>query len=208
MKYSNVKLYTAGPFFSRLQRSHYEAVVKSIEKYCTTYSVIRDGIICPPTADADTQEKAFSINAQRIEECSGMVAILDYLGVELYTRIDKSKVKNTDSKILIDDSKSYQGQTLEDAIEDADYVKKINIADSGTLWECGASYMAHKPVVGLMLGNQNLNLMLARGMVSIARSFNELDEILKKLVPALSNESILPEVLIELRTKMWSGEII
>ena len=52
--------------------------------------------------------------------------------------------------------------------------------DVGTLWEMGYAYSIHKPIIGYAetLGDKPFNLMLAESCNSVAKSLNELSDIL------------------------------
>ena len=191
-------IYVAGPFFNPEQKKLYEDTVSLVEKYCNAYNVLRDGIFCPPNADIATQQKAFDINANKIEECDALVAILDYVGVNLLTKIP-ADYRNSSDFLM----KQYEDHMAPDpessGLGTLGYYRQIHLPDTGTVWEMGAAYMSRKPVIGLMTSKQKVNLMLARGTVCIANSFEQLHRVLPILVPALDDENKLPSAIIELR---------
>jgi nucleoside 2-deoxyribosyltransferase len=206
--------YVAGPFFNKDQSAHYDAVVSAVEDHCRAYSVTRDGVVCPPTADQTQQDKAFSINAQKIEDCHFMVAILDYFGVDLRVTVEDgntSKVKMGED--LVEVSRAGKGTLASKAATTGRHgltaiLKPIALPDAGTVWEMGACYMCHKPVIGVLLGKQNVNLMLARGTIAISRSFDDLHDILDQLVPAIEEGKNLPAVIAKIKSQQWAGEIV
>ena len=176
------------PFFNPLQRWYYEETVNVVERHMKAYSVTRDGVVCPPTAPPEQQEQSFHLNAQKVEGCEAMVAILDYLGVDLVVQ----KQRTTEEGV---------------ALPEMDYIP-IMLPDSGTVWEMGAAYIIGKPVIGLLVTPAKLNLMLARGTVSTAGSLKELDEQLGMIVPVLNNVEEYAKVVVELKSKQWEGEIV
>lgn len=156
------KIYLAGPFFNPEQ----VALIRELEKIISPYqsfSPSRDGKVCPPNASNDIRRDVFMININEIMQCNLIVAVMEWVGDELY-QLPYSKVQDTKNCSDFEDN-----------------CKQVSIPDSGTVFEIAYGYAQGVPTIGVYTKDENAkraNLMLAESMLGIT-TVSKLEAVLK-----------------------------
>lgn len=149
---SKLKIYLAGPAFNPKQRQLTRELELFLEnENYMVFSPFRDGIVIKPDDNEKIKRKAFLWNCEKIKEADVILAILDYVGAELFvTSSNKKKIK-------------------------------VNIPDIGTVWELGFAYSNNKLIVGYTKETRKINLMLAVGIDFMVSDISALTDVLENL---------------------------
>ena len=152
------KVYIAGPFFNPQQVEQVARIENVLESAGVDFFSPRlqhgggTGVKQPvPTVGSrDMAERVFRKNFEEIEDCTAMLAVLDYL------------LPPGDGLALVN------GGNVQ---------RFLSLPDTGTIWEMGVAYGQGIPVTGFMVSPQSyMNLMLTQSMHGVITSYEMLRE--------------------------------
>ncbi len=157
------RIYLAGPFFNRAQRSWIEMVEHTMDQAGVDYYSPRKTDHPPSQGESkgwtqDEAQEIFIENVAELTRCTTVLAIMDYL-------TDVSAMP-----VLCDHTKNPPDFT------------PLYLPDTGTVWELGAAYAMGKPIAALYTREEKskTNLMLSQswtwwlvGLLDLWRWLNE-----------------------------------
>lgn len=171
------KAYVAGPFFCPRQRD----VISSLEillpklgieifspRLHCTHKILK------PDSPPEHRLKTFQENVGGIESSNFVLVYVD--GMTLWDAVGEEKYKLWTEQI----------SKLDILGELHQAISKFVKADTGTMWEFGGSFFAHKPIISFTNMGAEMNVMLSEAVVAHCKGYEELAACLTQFLPALS----------------------
>lgn len=150
-------IYLAAPFFNEPQLE----AVRTAETLMTELAIPffsprqqhKEGVPVPIRSAAEARD-IFDVNADKLEECEAVLAVLSYL------------LPENQELALCDSTRSGR--------------LRVELPDTGTVWEMGYAAGAVKPVYGWIPGvaPRKVNLMLTQGCAGVVQGLDGLKHLL------------------------------